>query len=161
MSNISVRKENGGFSTAQREWDPIRLARDFLRWDPFREMAPSFAALEAVAFAPAFEVKETKEGYVFKADMPGVQEKDLDITRTGNRLTVTGKREAEHEDRGETYYACERSYGTFTRSFTLPEGIAGEQIHADLRDGVLTLVVPKVPEAQPKKIALKGPEKKS
>jgi HSP20 family protein len=70
-------------------------------------------------FVPDFEVKETKEGFVFKADVPGIKEKDLEITMTGNRLTISGKREAEMEERSDTYYACERSYGSFTRAFTL------------------------------------------
>jgi HSP20 family protein len=118
-------------------------------------------AVEAAAFSPAFEVKETKEGFQFKADVPGVAEKDLDITRTGNRLTITGRRESEKEEKHETYYTCERSYGSFTRSFTLPDGIDGDHIRADLKDGVLTLLVPKTPEAQPQKIALKPADKKS
>jgi HSP20 family protein len=138
-------------------------ARDLLRWDPFREMAPSLPsfAVEMSAFSPAFEVKETKEGYTFKADVPGVAEKDLEITRTGNRLTVGGKRESEKEEKNETCYTCERTSGSFTRSFTLPDGIDGDLIRADLKDGVLTLLVPKKPEAQPQKIAVKPAEKKS
>jgi HSP20 family protein len=127
-----------------------------LRWDPFREMAPYWATSDVAAFQPAFEVKETKEAYVFKADLPGVKEQDLDITRTGNRLTVSGKREAEKEDKTDTYYAYERSYGSFARTFTLPDGIDADHVRADLQDGVLSLVVPKTPEAQPKKISLKN-----
>jgi HSP20 family protein len=163
MSNIIVKKENGGAVPARMtEWDPFRAARELFRWDPFHEMAPFGFLTEGAPFTPAFEVKETKESYLFKADLPGVKEADLDITRTGNRLTVSGKREAEKEERAETYYAYERSYGSFTRSFTLPEGIDGEHIRADLKDGVLTLVIPKTPEAQPKKISLKSLfEKKS
>lgn len=162
MSNLTVRKDSGNAPAPRStEWDPFRLARELLRFDPFREMttiAPSFEA----TFSPAFEVKETKDGFTFKADVPGVKEADLEITRTGNRLTVSGKREADHEEKTDTYYTYERSYGSFTRAFTLPEGIDGDQIRAELKDGVLTLVVPKVPEAQPKKINLKGlSEKKS
>jgi HSP20 family protein len=160
MANITVRKE-GGVPVARAELDPMRWARDLLRWDPFREMIPSVPAFEEVAFSPDFEVKETKEGYIFKADLPGVAEKDLEITRTGTRLQVTGKRESEKEEKGETWYVSERSYGSFTRAFTLPEGIDSEHIHAELKDGVLTVIVPKAPEVQPKKIAIKGAEKKS
>jgi HSP20 family protein len=156
MANVMVRNQNGGQQVVPKaSLSPTEWARDLLRWDPFREMAPSLAAFEVTTFNPAFEVKETKEGYLFKADMPGVQEKDLEITRTGNRLTIGGKREAEREDKGETYYAYERSYGSFVRAFTLPEGIDEEHIHADLKDGVLTLMVPKRAEALPQKIALK------
>jgi HSP20 family protein len=164
MSNISVRSKDPGTGTqiARNEWDPFRSAREWLRWDPFREMTPFWPTTEVAGFAPAFEVKENKDGYLFKADMPGVKEQDIDITRTGNRLTITGKREAEKEDKGDTYYAYERSYGAFTRAFTLPEGIDDDHIHAELKEGVLTLMVPKKPEAQPKKISLKNLfEKKS
>ena len=160
MANVTVRNQNGGQPIARREWDPIAWARDMLRWDPFREMAPAFS-VELPAFSPAFDIKETKDGYEFRADVPGVVEKDIEVTRTGNRLTITGKRESQKEEKGETFYACERSYGSFTRAFTLPEGIDSDHIRADLKDGVLTVLVPKKPEAQPQKIALKSTEKKS
>jgi HSP20 family protein len=119
-------------------------------------MAPFWSEEQPARFAPDFEVKETKEGFVFKADVPGVREKDLEITMTGNRLTITGKREAEMAERTDTYYACERSYGSFTRAFTLPEGTdAGDRIRAELNQGVLTLLLPKKPELQPRRIELK------
>ena len=102
-----------------------------------------------------FEVKETKEGYLFKADVPGIKDNDLTINLSGNRLTVSGKREEEKKQETETYFSFERSYGSFTRSFTLPEGIDGDKVHANLKDGVLSILVPKKPEAQPKKVAIK------
>ncbi len=152
MANITVRKD-GGAAAPHHEPQPLRRARDFFGWDPFREMAPgSFG--EPSAFAPAFEVKETRDGYVFQGDLPGVDEKHLDITVTGNRLTMSGKREAEHEEKGDTWYTRECSYGSFTRSFTLPEGIDADHIRGELRDGVLTVVIPKTQEAKPKKISL-------
>lgn len=155
MANITVR-ENGNKSMQQprSEWDPIRRLGDLLRWDPFGEMTPFVGGGGSLAFNPAFEVAENKDAYVFKADLPGVKEEDIEITHTGNRLTIVGKRDAEKEDKTETFYAYERSYGTFTRLFTLPEGIDVEHIHADLKDGVLTLVVPKRPESKPRKIGL-------
>ncbi len=159
MSNIAVRKENGNRMQSSQggpEWDPSRLIRQFFGWDPFSEMTP-YASEDRYSFAPAFEVKETKDGYLFKADMPGVKQEDLDVNITGNRLTVAGKREAEKREQTDTYYTVERSYGSFTRAFTLPEGIDAAAIHADLRDGVLTLAVPKKPEVQPKKIVVKTP----
>jgi HSP20 family protein len=159
MSNIAVRKEQGNRMQSSQhpsEWEPSRLMRQFFGWDPFSEMTP-FATDDRYAFAPAFEVKETKDGYLFKADMPGVKQGDLDVNITGNRLTIAGKREAEKREQTDTYYTFERSYGAFTRAFTLPDGIDAAAIHADLRDGVLTLVVPKRPETQPKKIAVNTP----
>ncbi len=134
------------------------------RWDPFRMMAEMLGAeLEPAGltrggqamFIPAFEVVERKDAYVFKADLPGFKEADVDIQLTGNRLTLSGKREAEQTDESERYYAYERTYGSFTRTFTLPEGIDADHVRADLKDGVLTLIVPKKPEVQPKRIQLK------
>jgi HSP20 family protein len=157
--SIQIRsKQTGGAVTRREPWDPGSWARELLRWDPFREIVPTMPGTD-FGFVPAFEVKENQEGYVFKADIPGVPEKDLDITRTGNRLTVSGKRDAEREEKGETFYAMERSYGSFTRAFTLPEGIDGEHIRAELREGVLTLVVPKMPESQPQKISVAATKK--
>jgi HSP20 family protein len=123
-------------------------------------MAPFWQEEQPARFVPDFEVKETKEGFLFKADVPGIKEKDLEVTMTGDRLTITGKREAETKETTDTYYACERSYGSFTRSFTLPEGTgSGDRIHAELHQGVLTLLVPKKPELQPRRIELKVTDK--
>ena len=73
----------------------------------------------AETFSPSFEVKETKDSYVFKADVPGVKESDIEGTVTGNRLSISGKREVEHKEQTNTFYTYERSYGDFTRSFLL------------------------------------------
>lgn len=102
---------------------------------------------------PPFEVRETKDRFVFLADLPGIEAKDIEILLTGNRLTVTGVRldKVEKGEEGE-YYARERTYGRFIRSFTLPEGADLNSVHANLASGVLTIVFPKVPAAQPKKI---------
>jgi HSP20 family protein len=160
MSIINVRK-NGDQpavpARAETNWDPWRTMRSLLVWDPFREIAPlSTYAETAAALSPPFEVKETKEAYQFKADVPGIDERELEVTITGNRLTVSGKREAEREEKSDRYYAYERNYGTFTRSFTLPDGADLDKLNAHLEKGVLTLTVPKKPEVQPKKIAVKS-----
>jgi len=142
--------------TRARGWDPFEMMQDLMRWDPFREMSRRVLGEEPAAFNPTFDVKETKDSYVFRADLPGVKEDDLDISLTGNRLAITGHRQAENKEEGEQFYAYERSYGSFSRSFTLPEGIDAEHVQADLKDGVLSVVLPKKPEVQPKRIALKG-----
>jgi HSP20 family protein len=164
MSNISVRKENGNRTAPLATWearrDPVRMLRDLMTWDPFGEMT-AFVPQVPAGFVPSFEIKETKEAYLFKADVPGVKESDIDITVTGNRLTVAGKREAEKQEQTDTYYSYERTYGDFARSFTLPEGVDMNGVHADLKEGVLTLTIKKTPEAQPKKIALQSAAKKS
>jgi HSP20 family protein len=161
MSNINIRKQNGDQPStparAETSWDPWRTMRTLLSWDPFREIAP-FPAFgdTATVLSPPFEVKENKEAYQFKADVPGIEDRDLEVMITGNRLTVSGKREAEREEKHDRYYAYERNYGTFTRSFTLPDGAEVEKVNAQLEKGVLTITVPKKPEVQPKKIAVKS-----
>ncbi|TAK18088.1 MAG: Hsp20 family protein, partial [Myxococcaceae bacterium] len=83
-------------------------------------------------------------------------EKDLEISMTGNRLTVSGHREAEKRDESDRYYLYERSYGSFSRSFTLPDGVDNTKVAADLKDGVLTMLVPRRPETQPRKINVRS-----
>lgn len=164
MANISVRKDNDNKAplaqVPETRWDPFRVMRDLMNWDPFREMAP-YAVQPQSLYVPAFEVKETKDAYLFKADLPGVKEGDIEITMTGNRLQISGKREAEKEEKTDRYYTYERSYGDFTRAFTLPDGVDENGVLADLKEGVLTVSVKKLPEAQPKKIAIQSAAKKS
>ncbi len=164
MGNITVRRDNGNrpamLANVEPRWEPFRLMRDLMGWDPFSEMTP-YMPQAAAGFVHSFEIKETKDGYSFKADVPGVKESDIDITVTGNRLTVAGKRESEKEDQTDTYYTYERSYGDFTRSFTLPDGVDMNSVHADMKDGVLTLWLKKAPGAQTKKIAIQSATKKS
>ena len=135
MSDIAVQKKDQPqvSTVARHERDPFRLMRDMLRWDPFREMAPAFA-VDLPGYSPAFEVKETKESFVFKADVPGAKEQDIDVNVTGNRLTIAGKREAEKEDKGDTFYAYERSFGSFTRTFTLPDQADASHVKAELQE---------------------------
>ena len=140
---------------AKPETDPFRW---LFRWDPFREMA-AYPSAEPTAYAPAFEVMETKDAFVFKADLPGVKESDTEVNLVGGRLTMSGKRESEREDKGETYYAFERSYGNFTRTFTLPSEIDAAHVKAELKNGELTVVVPKAPAAVAKRIPVSGGDK--
>ena len=113
-------------------------------------------------FVPRFDVKETKEAYVIQADLPGVKDDELEVSLSGNLLTISGKREEEHREEGESYYTIERSYGNFVRSFTMPDGVDSESVNADLKQGVLTVRIPKKPDAQPKRISIgKGTENKA
>jgi HSP20 family protein len=128
--------------------DPFSMAREMLSWDPF------FGGRQVTAFAPAFEVKETVEAFVLKADLPGVAEADLDIGVHNNVLTVSGSRTAEDRKDGESYALYERQFGSFTRSFSLPDIADGEKIAAKLEHGVLSLTIGKKAEAKPRKIAV-------
>jgi len=151
MPNI-IKKDTP--TTSPTMWDPFQEMRSLLSWDPFRAIrAPS---IPDVQFMPAFEVKETKDGFLFKADLPGVKEADLDVHLSGDRLLISGKREAERTEESDTIYAYERTFGSFQRSFTLPTGVDANNVRAELKEGVLTVLVPKSPETQPKKIAVKS-----
>ena len=150
-----IRRSEGREPMVPGGLDPLRVMRELLSFDPFGEITPA-ARVEALGFAPKFDVKETKDAYLFIADLPGIKEDDLDITVTGNRITVGGKREAEEREEGDTWYAYERNYGSFSRSFTLPEGADLDHIDAELKAGVLKLTVAKKPAHQPKKISLKS-----
>lgn len=129
--------------------DPYSLARELLNWDPF------VPARQASAFVPSFEVKETADSFVLRADVPGVAEKDLDVAVHNGVLTVSGSRQAEERKEGESYAIYERQYGSFSRSFSLPELADGERIEAKLDAGVLTLTVAKKAAAKPRKIEIK------
>src|SRR5262245_29294466 len=144
--SLTLRTNTNGIA---RYRDPFSFARELLSWDPF------FAGRPVSAFAPAFEVKETTETFVLKADVPGVAESDLDIAVHNNVLTVSGSRQAEERKDGESYALYERQYGSFSRSFALPEMADGERIDANLKSGVLTLTVAKKAEAKPRKIEIK------
>lgn len=153
-------KKNGGQMT---QFDPLRAMREMLRWDPFREMAPfaGLPSLELEGFNPDFEVTENKDGYVFKADLPGVKKEDIEITTMGNRLQISGKRDKEQETKTDAVYTYERQYGSFVRTFTLPDGADVDHAKSELKDGVLTLVIPKSASSQTKKIAVSSATTKS
>ena len=157
MSNI-VRSNNGNAdkSPAIVSADPFQnMMREMMRWDPFREMMPNWMTPQVTSFSPAFEMKETKDAFLVKADLPGLKESEVDVKLNDHRLTISGKRNVENEDESDTYYTYERSYGSFMRTFTLPDGIDSDHIRADLRDGVLTVAIPKKAGAQVKSIAVK------
>lgn len=162
MANLIRRREREPGSLA-RVWDPFRtepfqLMRDLLNWDPFREMQ-SMMGWSGRSFIPDVELKETKDSYVFKMDLPGVEEKDLDISVTGNELQISGKREEEERKEDDRYYAYERSYGSFCRSFTLPEGANADDVTAELKHGVLSVKIAKRPEVHARRITIQSAEK--
>ncbi|MDB4960661.1 MAG: heat shock protein Hsp20 [Myxococcales bacterium] len=140
---------NGTTGSVARYRDPFSMARELLSWDPL------YGGRPATAFAPSFEVKETSDAFIVKADLPGVSEADLDIAVHNNVLSVSGSRQAEERKEGESYALYERQFGSFTRSFSLPDMADGERIDAKLENGVLTLSIAKKAEAKPRKIAVK------
>ena len=110
------------------------------------------AASSVRSFAPAFDVRANDEEIVFTADVPGIKEQDLEITLDDGVLTVKGQRR--YEGNGKDKVWLGRSYGSFSRSFTLPETVDPERLTADLADGVLTIRVAQQPKAKPRKITI-------
>lgn len=162
MADVPVRRGSGS-GVSRREWDPFQRMQELMGFDPLESMGQLLGGREVAGagYLPAFDVKETKDAFIFKADLPGVEEKDIEITLTGDRLVVSGKRESEKREEHERYFAYERSFGSFSRAFTLPEGVDGENVQAELKGGVLTLKLPKKPEVQPRRITVgTGGEKK-
>ena len=125
------------------------LAVAFARWDPIRDLLAIQQRLDRFApgpagWRPAVDLHETADNYVISAEVPGMAREDLDIRTQEGRLTISGVR----RERGpcEQYHRIERGHGSFSRTFQLPLPVDGERITADLRDGVLTVVCPKVEE---------------
>ena len=146
--SLLARTSNGTPPARYVSRDPFQVARDLLSWDPF------FGNRQVSAFVPAFEVKETSDAFVLKADIPGVTEGELDIAVHNSVLTVSGTRQAEERKEGEAFALYERQYGSFTRSFSLPDSADGDRIEAKLEAGVLTLTIAKRAQAKPRKIAV-------
>src|SRR5207302_10235282 len=137
------------------------------RWDPFREFSTlqdrmnrlfrdSYSdreeALTTSTFAPPVDVYEDEHNVTLKIEVPGIDEKDLDVRVENNTLTVHGERKFEKEEKEENFRRIERQYGSFTRSFTLPNTVDTESIHANYDKGILKVRLAKKAEAKPKQI---------
>jgi HSP20 family protein len=156
-------------------WQP---SRRIIPWRPFREMeemerrsedifgrpfAPAVwrrFPVREMAWAPAVEVFEKEDKFVVKADLPGVKEEDIDVSIEGDTLTIKGEKESESEVKEESYYCCERSYGSFYRSIVLPTTVDAKKIEANYEDGVLEVSLPKAAEVKPKKVTVSAKKNK-
>ena len=137
-------------------WDPFRQSSQFQnRFNSlFRDMNASESPLTTAAFVPAVDIYEDDKKVVLKLEVPGVEEKDLDISVEKNTLTVKGERKFEAEEKEENFHRIERTYGSFYRAFTLPSTVDTEHVQAKYNAGVLKLELLKKPEAQPKQIKI-------
>jgi HSP20 family protein len=138
------------------------------RWDPFRELnalqqrmnrlfdeqysGSREESLTAGAFVPPVDIYEDEHSVQLKLEVPGIDEKDLDIKVENNTLVVSGERKLEKEEKEENFHRVERRYGSFTRSFTLPNTVSTEDVQADYEHGVLKIRLAKRAEAKPKQI---------
>ncbi len=109
-------------------------------------------SLTASSFAPAVDVYEDEQKVTLKIEVPGIEEKDLDIRVENHTLTVHGERKFEKDEKEENYRRVERQYGSFTRTFTLPQTVDSENVSANYDKGVLKVTLPKKAEAKPKQI---------
>jgi HSP20 family protein len=107
---------------------------------------------------PAVDVSETDKGYEIKAELPGMEEKNIEVKLADGILTIKGEKQEDKEEKQKDYYLRERSFGSFQRSFQVPDGVDTNKIEANFKNGVLTLNLPKSPEAQKaaKKIEVKA-----
>ena len=140
------------------------------KWDPFREMEDVFdrysraigwprrGAQEVMAtgdWAPRVDIAETDNEFIIKAEIPEVEKEDVKVTVDSGVLTIRGERKQEKEEKGKKFHRVERYYGSFTRSFTLPDNVDESKIEASFKDGMLNLQIPKTEAAKPKAIEVK------
>lgn len=110
---------------------------------------------ESRDWTPAVDIQETDDAFLATADLPGLKKDDIDVSLEDGVLTIAGERRfVNEEEEGKTFRRIERAYGTFRRSFTLPQGVDAEDVEAKFEDGVLHLTMPKSPTAKPRKIAI-------
>lgn len=162
-SSIDVKKTPAAVEPAADVWKSFRTEMDRLmdrfdvgfRWPSVRQlfdMSPLAQGETSFAFnAPAVDVSEDDKGFKVTAELPGLDEKNIEVSVTNHRLSIKGEKRQEKEEKDKNHYLSERSYGSFTRSFNLPEGVDTDKIVAEFSKGVLTVTLPKTAEAQKQK----------
>ena len=142
-----------------------------IRWDPFREMVTMREKMNRLFedslaqkgedkdmmtsnWAPAVDIYETANELVLAAEVPGIEEKDIEIKIEDNTLTLRGERKFEKETKEENFHRIERSYGSFFRAFSLPNSVDTERIEAEHENGVLRVIMPKRQELKPKTVKI-------
>jgi len=142
-----------------------------VRWDPFRDLNmlqdrmnrlfedagrnwKSDEAASTTTWSPAVDIFETESEIVVKAEVPGMERKDITLNLENNVLTLRGERRFLKEAKEENYHRIERSYGGFSRAFSIPATVDEEKIRADYQDGVLKIVLPKKEQLRPKQIKI-------
>ena len=149
-------------------WEPLKG-----QWNPWKELeemekrlATFFArppmksdgdkeAMTVAEWSPLVDISEDEKEYLVKAELPEVKKEDVKLVVQDNVLSISGERKSEKEEKGKKYHRIERAYGSFMRSFTLPEDAEGTKISAEYKDGVLKVHLPKSEKAKPKSIEVK------
>jgi HSP20 family protein len=166
----TVRRGSSSLSEIGRDWDPFAnlhkefdqlfgtLRSGFSGW-PFgrgSDLDPYWRRAGGQSAAPAVDIVETDDRYELTAELPGLDPEQIDVKLADGRLTIQGEKKEEKEEKKEGYYLSERRFGSFQRSFAVPEGIDPDKVSADFANGVLKITLPKSPELQQKekKIAI-------
>ncbi|MGQ0666643.1 MAG: Hsp20/alpha crystallin family protein [Nitrospiraceae bacterium] len=154
--------------SALTRWEPFKT-----RWDPFKELEemekrlstwlghPAVRrdsdkeALTVAEWSPLVDISEDEKEYLIKAEIPEMKKEDIKISVQDNVLSISGERKYEKEEKGKKYHRVERAYGSFMRSFTLPEDADGSKVNAEYKDGVLKVRLSKSEKAKPKAIEVK------
>ena len=149
---VEVKKAPSPREGSVEPWRSFRDDMDRL-FDRFAKGfgVPSFAPFwskDVDLAAPAVDLAEDDKAYTVTAELPGIEENDIDVAVSGGMLTIKGEKKQEKEEKNKNYYLSERSYGSFQRSFSLPDGIDQAKIAANFAKGVLTVTLPKSPEGQ-------------
>lgn len=149
-------------TTAITRWTPetdlVRNRLDRMFNQMLQDVWGSQLPTEGVAsraWLPAVDIREKNDALMFAVELPGMTKDDIDITVENNVLTIAGERKFEKETKGEEFHRLERSYGHFTRSFTLPSSVRTDKVDANFENGVLHIALPKQENAKPKKISIR------
>jgi len=139
-------------------WRPFRgltsLREEMDRmWDRFFRDWPA-PEIAREGWMPSVDLSETKDEILVKAEVPGMDPKDIDISLSDDLLTIRGEKKQENEEKEENYHRVERTYGSFSRSVRLPVGVQSSKVKANYKDGVLKIALPKSPEAKKKEVKI-------
>lgn len=157
--------------SALTKWNPFRSRNELEVWNPFRETErmlremdrlfengnvrfPGEEAMAVTQWTPSVDITEDEKEFVVKAELPEVKKEDVKVTVDDGALTIRGERKAEKEEKGKKFHRVERSYGSFERSFTLPDQTDSGKINSEFKDGVLTVHLPKNPASKSKAIEI-------
>jgi HSP20 family protein len=138
-------------------WNPTLAAREpFYRLFDFFSGEGNGEELTSRVWTPAVDIEETDSAYRIEAELPGLNKDDVQITMENNVLRIAGERKLEKDVRKDNFHRIERVYGTFQRSFALPQQVDSEHVQASFKDGILTVLVPKSAQARPRKIEIEA-----